>query len=198
VSFTAPAGLALLALAIPIVLLHILRPRRPEVVVGSTYLWKPLAEPVSAASPWQRLRPSLLLLLQLLAVALLALAVARPVRLTAAPLAKHTVFIVDDSGSMAANDGKPDRIGAARARAQALRRQLPGGGQASVVVASAQPRVLLSASDDSRAFTEALAAIPPPAGTADFAGAFNLAESLETPGVPIGFVLLSDGGLSLA
>jgi Mg-chelatase subunit ChlD len=198
VSFAAPAGLALLALAIPIVLLHILRPRRPEVVVGSTYLWKPLAEPVSAASPWQRLRPSVLLLLQLLAVALLALAVARPVRLTAAPLARHTVFIVDDSGSMAANDGKPDRIGAARARAEALRKQLPAGGQASVVVASAQPRVLSSASDDSRSFTEALAAIPPPAGTADFAGAFNLAESLETPGVPIGFVLLSDGGLSLA
>jgi Mg-chelatase subunit ChlD len=196
--FTSPAGLALLALAIPIVLLHILRPRRPEVVVGSTYLWKPLSEPVSAASPWQRLRPSLLLLLQLLAVALLALAVARPVRLTAAPLARHTVFIVDDSGSMAAGDGKPDRIGAARARARALRRQLPAGGQASVVVASAQPRVLLSASDDSRAFTEALAAIPPPTGTADFAGAFNLAESLETPGVPIGFVLLSDGGLSAA
>ena len=197
-SFTAPAGLALLALAIPIVLLHILRPRRPEVVVGSTYLWNPLSEPVSAASPWQRLRPSVLLLLQLLAVLLLALAVARPVRLTAAPLARHTVFIVDGSGSMAANDGKPDRIGAARARAEALRKQLPAGGQASVVVASAQPRVLLSASDDSRAFTEALAAIPPPAGTVDFAGAFNLAESLETPGVPIGFVLLSDGGLSLA
>ncbi|MEW6473357.1 MAG: VWA domain-containing protein [Actinomycetota bacterium] len=196
--FTNPAALGLLALAIPIVLLHILRPRRPQIVVGSTYLWKPLAQPVSAASPWQKLRPSLLLILQLLAVALLALAVARPVRLTAAPLARHTVFIVDDSGSMAANDGKPDRIGAARARAQALRKQLPAGGQASVVVASAQPRVLLSASDDSRAFTEALAAIPPPAGTADFAGAFNLAESLETPGVPIGFVLLSDGGLSPA
>ena len=90
-SFAAPAGLALLALAIPIVLLHILRPRRPEVVVGSTYLWKPLAEPVSAASPWQRLRPSVLLLLQLLAVMLLALAVARPVRLTAAPLARHKI-----------------------------------------------------------------------------------------------------------
>ena len=197
-SFTNPAALGLLALAIPIVLLHILRPRRPEVVVGSTYLWKPLSEPVSAASPWQRLRPSLLLILQLLAVALLAVAVARPVRVTAAPLAKHTVFIVDDSGSMAANDGKPDRIGEARARAQALRKQLPAGGQASVVVASAQPRVLLSASDDGRAFNEALAAIPPPAGTADFVGAFNLAESLETPGLPIGFVLLSDGGLTAA
>jgi Mg-chelatase subunit ChlD len=198
VTFANPAALGLLALALPIVLLHVLRPRRPAVVVSSTYLWRPLADPVSAASPWQRLRPTLLLFLQLLAVVLLAGAAARPVRLTSAPLARHTVFIVDDSGSMAATDGRPDRLGAARASARSLRRQLPGGGLASVVVASAQPRVLLSASPDPKAFTEALAAIPPPAGTADFAGAFNLAESLETPGVPVGFVFLSDGGLEAA
>ncbi len=197
-TFAAPAGLLLLALAAPIVLLHVLRPRRPEVVVGSTYLWQPLAQPVSAASPWQKLRPSVLLLLQLLAVILLATAVARPVRLTAAPLARHTVFIVDASGSMAALDGKPDRLAAARDQAEELHEQLPAGGLASVVLASAQPRVLLSASNDGGAFTEALAAIPPPAGQADFAGAFTLAESLETPGVPIGFVFLSDGGLSAA
>ena len=197
-TFAAPAGLLLLALAIPIVVLHVLRPRRPQVVVGSTYLWQPLAQPVSAASPWQRLRPSVLLLLQLLAVILLATAVARPVRLTAAPLARHTVFIVDASGSMAAADGAPDRIGAARERAEELRDQVPAGGLASVVLASAQPRVLLSASDDGGAFSEALAAIPLPTGDSDFAGAFTLAESLETPGVPIGFVFLSDGGLTPA
>ena len=197
-TFAAPAGLLLLALAVPVVLLHVLRPRRTQVVVGSTYLWEPLARPVSAASPWQRLRPSVLLFLQLLAVILLATAVARPVRLTAAPLARHTVFMVDASGSMAAADGEPDRIGAARQRAEELRDQLPSGGLASVVLASAQPRVLLSASDDGGAFSEALAAIPPPTGGADFAGAFTLAESLETPGVPIGFVFLSDGGLTTA
>jgi Mg-chelatase subunit ChlD len=197
-TFAAPAGLVLLALAVPVVLLHVLRPRRPEVVVGSTYLWQPLSQPVSAASPWQKLRPSVLLLLQLLAVILLATAVARPVRLTAAPLARHTVFIVDASGSMAALDGTPDRLAAARDQAEELHDQLPAGGLASVVLASAQPRVLLSASNDGGAFTEALAAIPPPSGQADFAGAFTLAESLETPGVPIGFVFLSDGGLTAA
>ena len=85
-SFTAPAGLALLALAIPIVLLHILRPRRPEVVVGSTYLWQPLAGArfrrlargrscgrrcCCSSSSWP--------------CCCSPLAVARPVRLTAAP-----------------------------------------------------------------------------------------------------------------
>jgi Ca-activated chloride channel family protein len=110
---------------------------------------------------------------------LLALAAARPVRPTDAPLARHTVFILDTSGSMAATDGRPDRLAEAKARAKARRGQLPAGGLASLVVASSEPRVALSASPDPRAFSEALAAVPPAAGAADFSGAFNLARALK-------------------
>lgn len=196
--FANPAALALAALAIPVLVLHVLRPRRPPVQVSSTWLWQEVARPVSAATPWQRLRPSLLLLLQLLAVLLLAVAVARPVRVTAAPLAAHTVFIVDTSGSMAATDGSPDRLSSALATARQLRGQLPAGGVASVVLAGPQPRVVLSASPDRRAFDDALRSVRATAAGADFATALNLAASLETPGVPVGFVLLSDGGLTAA
>ena len=194
--FANPAGLWLGLLAIPIVALHILRPRRPPVEVSSTFLWRAVARPVSVAAPWQKLRPSTLLFLQLLAVVLLAGAVAQPVRPTAARLAEHTVFILDASGSMAATDGSPDRLESAKDTARDLRRQLPGGGVASVVVAGAQPRVVLSASPDPDAFASAIAAVRTTPGPADFATAFNLAESVETPGTPVGFVLLSDGGLT--
>ena len=85
--------------------------------VSSVLLWRRVERPVSAAQPWQRFRWSLLLLAQLLAVVLLAAAVARPERLEASPLAEHTVFIVDASGSMAATDGSPDRLADARTRA---------------------------------------------------------------------------------
>ncbi len=194
--FANPAGLWLGLLAIPIVVLHILRPKRPPVEVSSTFLWEAVARPVSVAAPWQKLRPSTLLVLQLLAVALLAAAVAQPVRPTAARLAEHTVFILDASGSMAATDGSPDRLDAAKDEARDLRRQLPGGGVASVVVADAQPRVVLSASPDAAAFADAIASVRTTPGPADFATAFTLAESVETPGTPVGFVLLSDGGLT--
>jgi Ca-activated chloride channel homolog len=196
VRFANPAGLWLSLLAVPVVVLHVLRPRRPPVEVSSTFLWREVARPVSVAAPWQRLRPSVLLALQLLAVVLLAGAVARPVRATGARLAEHTVFILDASGSMAATDGRPDRLAAAKDRARALRRQVPGGGVASLVVVDSQPRVVLSTSPDPDAFAEALAAVRATAGGADFATAFTLAESLETPGVPVGFLLLSDGGLT--
>ncbi|MGH9183469.1 MAG: vWA domain-containing protein, partial [Acidimicrobiales bacterium] len=194
--FANPAGLWLAALAVPVVLLHVLRPRRQSRPVSSVLLWREVAQPVSAATPWQRLRPSVLLALQLAAVALLAGAAARPVRLTDVPLAPHTVFIVDASGSMAAADGDPDRMGEARARARELRDRIPAGGMASVVVASSQPRVVLSASPDRGAFDDALAPLRASAGGADFPTAFSMAESLETPEVPIGFVLVSDGGLA--
>ena len=104
-TFTNPAGLALLGLAIPVLILHILKPRRLAVTVSSTFLWRSLQRPVSSATPWQKLRWSLLLLTQLLIVALLALAVSKPVRLSAAGLSEHTVFIVDASASMSAADG---------------------------------------------------------------------------------------------
>lgn len=198
ISLANPAGLALLGLAVPVILLHILRPRRQSVTVSSTFLWRAIERPVSSATPWQRLRWSLLLLAQLLAVALLALAVAQPVRLEAAALSEHTVFIIDASGSMAATDSTPDRLQSAVDRALALREELPSGGIASIVVAGDRPRVVLTASDDAEAFARALRTVETTPGRADFAGAFSLAQSLDTASADIGFVFVSDGGLTNA
>lgn len=194
-SFANPAALWLLGLAIPVVLLHVLRPRRTRQQVRSVLLWQQVPSPVAAATPWQRLVPSTLLLLQLLAVVLLALAAARPVLAQETPLAAHTVFIVDASASMGAREGTATRVDLAADVARELFDELPDGGLASVVEAGTTARVTLSASGDRRAFGTAVDGVEPSEGRGDLVGAFTLARSLETPGVPIGFVLLSDGGL---
>jgi len=194
--FLNPAGLWLLGLAIPIILLHILRPRRESVAVNSTYLWESMQEPVAAATPWQRLRPNLLLLAQLLAVLFFALVVAHPVLRSPSPLARHTVFIIDASGSMAAVDGQPDRLADAKRQAIKLRDQLPPGGRASIVVADGDPQVALTASSDKSLFADALGPVQTIAAPADFAAAFGLAEALADRDGDTGYVLLSDGGLS--
>ena len=59
--FANPAGLWLAALALPIVAMHILRPRRIQQTVAAVFLWRKVNRPVSAAKPWQRLQPSWLL-----------------------------------------------------------------------------------------------------------------------------------------
>ncbi|MFO7323547.1 MAG: BatA domain-containing protein, partial [Chloroflexota bacterium] len=77
-SFLTPLALIGGLLAIPILLLYMLRLRRREIPVSSTYLWQQLLLDREANTPWQRLRRNLLLLLQLLILALLVLALARP------------------------------------------------------------------------------------------------------------------------
>jgi len=152
--------------------------------------------PVTATAPWQRLTPSWLLLVQLLTVVGLALLVANPSRVSTSGLAQHTVFLVDASGSMTASDGEPDRLTDAIERAVEARSELPDGGVASVIQVGATPRVLLTTSADEDDFVAAAQRVQPTNGAADFARAFALAEGLETPNTPIGFVLISDGGLS--
>lgn len=191
-----PVGLAALLLAAPIVLLHMLTPRRPATLVSSLLHWDGLRHSITAAEPWQRLRWSLLLLLQLLVVALFAFALARPALVEMSELAEHTVFIVDASASMSALDGSPDRLGAAVEAAEELRASLPDEGIASLVVASTHPTVLVEHSDDVGEFSRAVATIRTNAGAADYETAFALAESLVLADRETDFVLLSDGQLA--
>lgn len=195
-SLLLPAGLAALVLAVPIVILHMLTPRRPATTVSSLLHWDGLKHAITAAEPWQKLRWSLLLILQLLAVALFAFALARPAVLEEADLAEHTVFIIDASGSMSAIDGDPDRLGSAVAEAKALRAELPDRGVASLVVASSRPSVLVTQSADLGEFTRAVDTLRTDGGAADYEAAFALAESLVLPDRETDFVLVSDGQLT--
>ena len=70
----APAALALGALAIPLIVLYMLRSRRQRLEVSSVLLWERADESVTSAVPWRRLEPSPLLLLQLVVLALLVFA----------------------------------------------------------------------------------------------------------------------------
>ncbi len=194
-SLLLPAGLAALVLAVPIVVLHMLTPRRPPTPVSSLLHWDGLKHSITATEPWQRLRWSLLLVLQLLVVALMAFALARPAILEESDLAEHTVFIVDASGSMAAIDGDPDRLGTAVEEAKRLRSELPDQGIASLIVASPQPTVLVTQSSDEEEFSRAVDMVRTNGGRADYETTFALAESLVLPERDTDFVLISDGQL---
>lgn len=187
------AGLWFLLAMIPIVLMHILKPRRVEAVVSSRLLWADGSAGSTAANPWQKLRPSIPLVLQLLAVAALAVALANPVSRTATALASHTVVVIDTSASMAALDGTPTRLDTAQSDALAMWDELPTDATISLVSAGPVPRVLLTASEDRAAYEAAVRSIRGTDGPSDLAAAMSLADGLETPERTIGIVLLSDG-----
>ncbi|RYG19780.1 hypothetical protein EON82_21025, partial [bacterium] len=78
-SFGNPSALWwLLPLAGIIVALYLLRMRRRELRVPATFLWPARTDEVRANALFQRLRPSWLLFLQLLALLLAVLCLARP------------------------------------------------------------------------------------------------------------------------
>ena len=103
-SFLAPVAFAALAIAIPILLLYMLRLRRREVLISSTFLWRQVVQDTEANTPWQRLRRNLLLFLQLLILLLLVLALARPFITVPTISAGKIALLVDASASMTATD----------------------------------------------------------------------------------------------
>jgi Ca-activated chloride channel homolog len=192
VRFLVPAAFGVAALAVPLVALYMLRSRRQRTPVSSVYLWDQVSNPVSSAVPWQRLRPTPLLLLQLAVLALFALLLARPFFLQETVLGPHTVFVVDTSGSMA----MAGRLGRALEEAKALAADVSEANLVSVVEAGPTPRVLVAFSQDGDAVEEALGSLQAGGGVEDLEGALRLARGLETPDRPTRILIFSDGGPS--
>jgi Ca-activated chloride channel family protein len=145
-SFLAPLGLLAL-LTIPlIVLLHLIRERRRRMVVPSLLLWELLPQRQDSRKR-RRLPFTLLLLIQLLIAALLALALGQPRWLrNLFGAERHLALVIDLSTSMAARDpalGGASRLDAARERARAIIGEL--GERDSVALISAGPLPRLAA-----------------------------------------------------
>src|SRR5436309_11328292 len=146
--FATPLALLGLLFLPAVVAMYLLKLRRDEHVVPSTLLWHRLVADVEANAPWQRLRRSLLLLLQLLLVLLLAVLVARPFLERPAGLARDLVVVIDTSASMAAIDVTPNRLAEAKSQAIDALRDLPADGQVSVIAAGRTARVVVNGTAD--------------------------------------------------
>src|SRR5207253_1973115 len=116
-SVTLLAPMALAALVVPVVIyvIHWLFGSRRRVRVPALFLWSDLPQARTGRSRRHIPPFTWLLLLQLLAAALAAVALARPVGPLEPP--RHLALVFDASASMQATDISPTRFEAARARA---------------------------------------------------------------------------------
>src|SRR5687767_5862431 len=174
------APLALIGLiAIPIIIgFYMLRLRRPSHPVSSTFLWQQLVRDVEANAPWQKLKRSLLLALQLLLALLLAFVVARPFSEHPAGLARDLVLVIDASASMSATDVFPDRLTAAKRLAQEQLAQVPSDGRVSVIAAGDTARVLANEATDRGRTSQAIESVEASTSASDLTDALKLANSL--------------------
>ena len=188
---------ALLALAsVPLlILLYFLKLKRPQVTVSSTLLWQKVIEDMRVNSPFQRLRRSLLLLLQLLLLLALIFALARFVRRGLDTSASSVVALVDTSASMQAREpGGQTRLELARARLSAIANTLGRGGEMTIIEFGAQARVAASYENNPRMLREAIRGLQATDGPTNVRPALDLARSLALARARPRILLFSDGG----
>ena len=194
--FLAPLALLGLLFLPVVVAMYLLRLRRDEQIVPSTLLWQRLMADIEANAPWQRLRRSLLLLLQLLLVALLAILAARPFLERPAGLAGDVVIVIDTSASMAATDVTPNRLEAAKDLAIEALKDLPAGGKVSVIAAGKTARVVANGTTDLGRVRAAIDSIAISPSTGDLADALRLANALAARSGDAEILVATDAALA--
>lgn len=195
-SFLAPAAFAALAIAIPILLLYMLRLRRREVLISSTFLWRQVVQDTEANTPWQRLRRNLLLFLQLLILLLLALALARPFIIVPTISAGKVALLVDASASMTATDIAGDtRFAAAKDQARQIVNSMNPQDIISLIRVGDVPEPLTSYTSDKNELRRALTDMAVSEGRADWDTALTLAAAGAAGAQDFSIVMISDGGL---
>jgi hypothetical protein len=193
-----------------IIALYFLKLKRQPLEVPSTYLWSRTIEDLHVNSIWQRLRQSLLLLLQLLFVLLLLFACCRPGWRGTRLIGDRFIFLVDTSASMSATDVEPSRLEVAKRQILGMIDEMGSDDVAMLISFSDVARIEQSFTSSRSALRQKVQAIRATNRTTDLDEALRAAAGLANPGrtsdadnvldvqvadaLPATLYLFSDGG----
>jgi hypothetical protein len=193
--FLSAGALWWLSLSAIIIFFYLLKLKRKRRLVSSVFLWQRALEEVEANAPFRKLRRSLLLLLQLLALAALVLALARPLIKTRALTSGNSIIIIDSTASMQARDEDGDtRLAKARQLAREMIDSLGGGDRAAIIESSSRVTVRSALTSDHATLRSAINQIEETDAAGNLADALSLAEQLAKAERDATVVILSDGG----
>jgi Ca-activated chloride channel homolog len=193
-SLASPLWLLLLGLIPVIVVLHALSLRWRSTPVSSLLFWEEALRERSASVRLRRLLGSLVLILQIVAVAVLATALAGP-RLSVPGLAGSggTILVLDATASMQTREGSSTRFDIARARGQDIVTGLRRGSRMAVILAARAPRLAQAFTDDRAALRRALRSAAATDEPGDVADSMAFALSLRDARRGDQVVLVTDG-----
>ena len=169
--------------AIPpaIIALYFLKLRRQPLEVPSTFLWRRTIEDLHVNSLWQRLRKSILLLLQILVILLVMFALLRPGWQGEAAVGNRFVILIDNSASMSSEDGEPTRLDEAKRLAQEIIDEMDGGDRAMIIAFNDRAVPVQQFTENKSELSRKLKAIRPTNRTSDIGEALRLAGGLANP-----------------
>jgi hypothetical protein len=187
----APAALWALLLIPLVVILYMLRARREPRIVPSVLLWERATRDLIARMPMRRLERSLLLLVQVLIIAVVVLALARPSLSLRGFAGDAVALVIDTSASMQATDVAPSRLAVAQAQALALAARLGPRQPAALIAAGPRPRLVVDLTTDRGALRSAIRSLRATDAGAALDDAVALAVSLRAAGRPAVVYLFS-------
>jgi len=177
------ALLAVLAFLPPLlILLYFLKLRRRPLEVPSTFLWHRTIEDLHVNAIWQRLRQSLLLLLQLLFFALVALALFGPAFKGREKIEARNIFLFDTSASMSATDLGASRLEEAKKQAENMVNAMSDDAVAMIISFSDSARVEQTFTPNKNILRAKIRAIQPTTHTSSLDEALRAAAGLANPG----------------
>ncbi len=188
--FSSPLGLAawsaLAGVPVGIIALYFLKLRRRPVRVPSTILWRRSMEDLHVNSLFQRLRRNLLLFLQLLAVALIMLALAGLRMKGSSAAGQRFVLLIDNSASMSATDVAPNRLAQAKKSAKKVVADMDDDDLAMVISFSDAARVVSNYTSDRRVLLSRIDSIAPSQSGTSLREGLQVAAGLANPAKQIG------------
>ena len=149
-----------------IIILHMLKRKQKDMIIPSTYLWERAVDTSVQSKPWQKLKKSLPLILQLTAAAALGLAAARPY-ISAFGEAYNYVIVMDSSMSMTASDMGGTRLEFSKERAKDIIGSASALSKITIIDAGDSPYVVYGPGTDKASAVSALESIKPTGGGID-------------------------------
>ncbi len=192
-NFLNPLAFLFALLAVPIVLLYLLRLQRREQNVSSTLLWRQVTMDREANTLWQRLRRNLLLILQLATLAFFIFALVRPYVNLPTAVSGRTIVLLDASASMQATDVSPSRFEVARAQVRDAINSLGANDQMTLIVVDGAPRALSALTGDKSQLLTALDSARPSLDAANWSAAIALAVATGAGNEDTTTLVISDG-----
>lgn len=195
--FLAPlAGLIAAAIAIPALLFfYFLKLRRKPLRVSSTLFWEQAVSDLQVNAPFRWIRPSLLLVIQLLALLCLLLAIARPA-IDGGVGEGRVVILIDASASMNAID-EPDGVSRLELAKQSARNYLdalPAETQVMIIEITGQTRTLTNFTRNRGMTSSAIESVSPSDQPATLAEALEVLAAFATgPGEDQSGSQIADG-----
>lgn len=196
-TFTALSSAWLFALLIPLVVFYFLKLKRPRQIMPSLVLWRQVLSDQRVNSPFQKFKRNLLLLLQILLLALLALAAMQPFLRREAKRSARLPILVDVSASMGALDknGGRSRLDEAKQRLNERIESLPPDQELCLVAFGKSARKLTGFTNNKSELRDAVRALETEDVPGDLEEALRLAQALARTSPFDRVLVLTDGNL---